>query len=132
MRVLSQELILQVQIKFEKKEIDYKQTIFIKPIPKHDYEEKVSLLNFRINNPHIDYPFNFPNIIKFGIHDDFHDLLESIKNTDFDFHSTYSLYEEDKEITLNDKFLTSYYLDFALDFEPFVSMNKTKFNIFTL
>lgn len=40
------------------------------------------------------------------------------------------LYEEDKEITLNDKFLTSYYLDFALDFEPFVSMNKTKFNIF--
>ena len=42
-------------------------------------KEKVSLLNFRINNPHIDYPFNFPNIIKFGIHDDFHDLLESIK-----------------------------------------------------
>ena len=40
------------------------------------------------------------------------------------------LYEEDKEIPLNDKFLTSYYLDFALDFEPFVSMNKTKFNIF--
>lgn len=40
------------------------------------------------------------------------------------------LYEEDKEIPLNDKFLTSYSLDFALDFEPFVSMNKTKFNIF--
>ena len=29
------------QIKFEKKGMDYKQTIFIKPIPKHDYEEKV-------------------------------------------------------------------------------------------
>ena len=40
------------------------------------------------------------------------------------------LYEEDKEIPLDDKFLTSYSLDFALDFEPFVSMNKTKFNIF--
>ena len=85
------------KIKFEKKEIDYKQTIFIKPIPKHDYEEKVSLLNFRINNPHIGYPFNFPNIINFGIHDDFSDLLESIENTNFDFHSTYSPFEEDKE-----------------------------------
>ena len=49
---------------------------------------------------------------------------------DFIFSNLLKLYEEDKEIPLNDKFLTSYYLDFALDFEPFVSMNKTKFNIF--
>ena len=75
---------------------DFIQKIFIKPTPSHNQQEYLLLLDFLKNN-NMNFPFDTPEIISFDIHDDFSDLLESIKNESFDFHTYYSPFEENQD-----------------------------------
>ena len=45
----------------------------------------------------MNFPFDIPEIITFSVHDDFYNLLDSIKNESFDFHTYYTPFEENQE-----------------------------------
>lgn len=55
------------------------QKILTRPTPSHSQQEYLLLLDFLMNK-NIDFPFDIPEIVSFGIHDDYYNLLESIKN----------------------------------------------------
>ena len=96
------------------------QKILISPTPSHSQKEYLLLLDFLINN-NIDFPFDIPETISFGIHDDYYDLLNLIENQDFEFHTQYSPFEEDEEkrfkifhILLMLAYLKNYKIDFNI------------------
>jgi len=96
------------------------QKILITPTPTHSQKEYLQLLDFLINN-NINFPFDIPEIISFGIHDDYYDLLNLIENKNFKFHEQYSPFEEDKEkrfkifhILLILAYLKNYKIDFNI------------------
>ncbi|QKF66730.1 ATP-binding protein (AAA domain) [Arcobacter venerupis] len=99
---------------------EFIQKIFIKPTPSHNQQEYLLLLDFLKNN-NMDFPFDTPEIISFGIHDDFYDLLNLIENKEFDFWPCYDVYEENKpkkfkiyRILLLLAYLKNYEIDFVL------------------
>ena len=72
------------------------QRIFIKPTSSHNQQEYLLLLDFLKNN-NMNFPFNVPEIISFGIHDNFYDLLELIENKNFDVREKYNPFEENQD-----------------------------------
>jgi predicted ATP-binding protein involved in virulence len=107
---------------FEKK-IDEEiiiQKRIIQPTPAHNRKEYLLLLDF-LRNTSSYFPFEIPKIISIGIHDDFYELLELIKNEDPEFHSYYSPFEEDIDkrfkifhILLLLAYLKNYKIDFDI------------------
>ena len=101
------------------------QKILIRSTPSHSQQEYLLLLDFLINN-NIDFPFDMPEIISFGTHDDFYNLLESIKNESFDFYTYYTPFEENQTIRLkifHILLLLAYLKNYKIDFDIQASKN---------
>ncbi len=101
------------------------QKIFIKPTPSHNQKEYLQLLDFLKNN-NMNFPFDIPEIITFSVHDDFYNLLDSIKNESFDFHTYYTPFEENQEKRLkvfHILLLVAYLVNYKIDFNVQASEN---------
>jgi len=120
----------QSNIDYEKKDIydEFFQEIFINATPSHNQKEYILLLDFLRNN-NIHFPFNIPQMIKFGIHDDYNDLLKLIESNSFDFNLHYSVWEEDKDKRIkifHILLLLAYLKNYNIDFEIEASENYDK------
>ena len=101
------------------------QKILIRPTPSHSQQEYLLLLDFLINN-NIDFPFDIPEIVSFGIHDDEYDLLELIKTESFDFYTYYTPFEENQTKRLkifHILLLLAYLKNYEIDFDIQASQN---------
>ncbi|MGM0623720.1 MAG: AAA family ATPase, partial [Campylobacterota bacterium] len=112
-------------VTIEKITNDSIQKAFLKPTPSHAQQEYLLLLDFLMNN-NIDFPFDIPKIVRFGIDDDFYELLKPIENKSFDFYRCYSPFEEDQVKRLkifHILMLLAYLKNYNIDFNIQASKN---------
>ena len=104
------------------------QKILTRPTPSHSQQEYLLLLDFLMNK-NIDFPFDIPEIVSFGIHDDYYNLLESIKNESFDFDACYTPFEENQTKRLkifHILLLLAYLKNYKIDFDIQASQDYDK------